>query len=331
MKKIIVTGGAGFIGSAFVWKLNQEGIDDIIIVDNLASTVKWKNLVALKFQDYIQKDDFLDAIEQAFFDENDIEAIVHMGACSSTTQSNADYLMQNNYNYSRQLFHFSQTHKIRFLYASSAATYGDGKKGFDDDEKQTASYLPINMYGYSKHLFDLWLIKNNMQNSAVGLKFFNVYGPNEYHKEDMSSMVFKAYHQILQTGQVNLFRSHHPDYKDGEQKRDFVYIKDVVNVMYELMQKPHINGLFNLGSGRAHSWLQLMNAVFKAMNKEAKINFIEMPQNLRNSYQYFTQADTKKLANALGYPLPINAFEENISDYVQNYLMQENSYLLSRL
>lgn len=330
MKKIIVTGAAGFIGSAFVWKLNQEGIDDIIIVDNLADSQKWKNISGLKFFDYIHKNNFLSLIEEgnSFLNENEVSAIVHMGACSSTTQTDADYLIRNNYNYSRTLLHHALTHNLRFIYASSAATYGNGQKGFSDHDEKTPAYLPINMYGYSKQLFDLWVLKQNLQNQVAGLKFFNVYGPNEYHKGDMSSMVFKAYHQILEKGNVNLFKSMHPDYKDGEQKRDFVYIKDVVAVMYQLLQTPQANGIFNVGNGKAVTWLELMRAVFQAMGKQENINFIDMPKNLQNSYQYFTKADTNKLEKAIDFTFT-KSLQENVSDYVQNYLMQANPYLSS--
>lgn len=330
MKNVVVTGGAGFIGSAFIWKLNQMGIEDILVVDNLASTQKWKNLANIKFFDYIHKDIFLDVLNNVDlpFDEGET-AIVHLGACSSTTETDADYLMDNNFSFSQQLANYAVENDLRFIYASSAATYGDGRKGFSDDDDYISRYLPINMYGYSKHLFDTWLLKMGMQENIVGLKFFNVYGPNEYHKGNMSSVVYKAYHQILKTGSVQLFKSAHPDYQDGEQKRDFIYIKDVVDVMYELLINNTVSGIFNLGSGHANTWKRLITAVFSAMDKPVQIDYIDMPKELQNSYQYFTQADMQKLSTEMDGRFSVNSLEDNVRDYIQNYLMQENPYLNS--
>lgn len=229
MKRLIVTGGAGFIRSAFAWKLNHEGIDDILIVDDLKDSEKWKNLAGLRYAEYLHKDAFFQGLTSGNWDfESD--AVVHMGACSSTTERNADYLMENNYRFTRILAHWAVDRAIRFIYASSAATYGNGEAGFSD-EKELGLLHPLNMYGYSKHLFDLHAERSGLLRKIVGLKFFNVFGPNEYHKGDMTSFVFKAFHQIMETGKVKLFKSHRGDYAHGEQMRDFVYVKDCVDVM----------------------------------------------------------------------------------------------------
>lgn len=314
----IVTGGAGFIGSAFVSKLNSVGIDNIIIVDELGSTSKWKNLLGKSFVDYVHKDDFLKDLQAGKF-SNQIRAIVHMGACSSTTERNVEFLMRNNYRYSVDLADYALRFNIRFLYASSAATYGDGSLGYSDENVVTPTLRPLNPYGYSKQIFDLWALRSDRINKMVGLKFFNVFGPNEYHKEDMRSMVHKAYHQIVQNSQVRLFKSHLPEYKDGEQKRDFIYIKDCVDVMWNFLQTPASNGIFNLGTGKARSWNDLVNAVFAALDKTPKIEYIEMPPEVRNQYQYFTEADTRKLMTAQPQ-CAFRSLEDSVRDYVLNYL-----------
>ncbi|MDQ7032099.1 MAG: ADP-glyceromanno-heptose 6-epimerase [Desulfonauticus sp.] len=320
----IVTGGAGFIGSAFVWHLNQQGIDDILVVDNLGLSSKWKNLVSLKYKDYVHKSVFLALLAKNKLAK--VKAIIHMGACSSTTEQDADYLMENNFHYSQKLAQYALNHDVRFIYASSAATYGDGSLGFDDNENELERLRPLNMYGYSKHLFDLWLKRENKLSQVVGLKFFNVFGPNEYHKDDMKSVVCKAYFQIKQTGRLKLFKSYHPDYAHGEQKRDFVYIKDCLKVMSWFLENPEVNGIFNVGTGQARSWNDLARAVFTAMGKPVNIEYIEMPETLKNKYQYFTQAKMQKLFNA-GYPHKFLSLEEAVKDYVQNYLSQQNAYL----
>ncbi|MEN6624274.1 MAG: ADP-glyceromanno-heptose 6-epimerase [Smithella sp.] len=322
---IIVTGGAGFIGSAFVWKLNQEGFEDIVIVDHLGKKDKWKNLVNRRFAEYIHKDDFLNLIHQDHLPFA-VTGIVHMGACSSTTERDADYLWHNNYAYTRSLANWAIKRDIRFIYASSAATYGDGNQGFSDDHSKITSLRPINMYGYSKQVFDLWSLRNSLTGKIAGIKFFNVYGPNEYHKEDMTSVIFKAFHQIKQTGSVKLFKSYKPEYQDGGQLRDFVYVKDCVNSLWWLLEHPEINGIFNLGTGKARSWNDLIRAVFAAMGKEPNIEYIEMPQELRNQYQYFTEAKMDKL-KAAGCPVSFASLEESVNDYVVNYLMKDDPYL----
>jgi len=322
---IVVTGGAGFIGSAFVWKLNQQGIDDIVIVDSLGTDEKWKNLVNLRFADYIHKDNFLRLIcdDQLPFD---VSAIVHMGACSSTTERDADYLWNNNYLYTKTLAVWSLKRGIRFIYASSAATYGDGTQGFSDDHSKINELKPINMYGYSKQVFDLWALKNHVEDKIAGIKFFNVFGPNEYHKADMTSVIFKAFHQIKETGKVKLFKSYLPKYPDGGQLRDFVYIKDCIDVMWWLFNNPAANGIFNLGTGKARTWNDLIKAVFTAMGIKTNIEYIEMPESLRNQYQYFTEAKMDKL-KAAGCPVAFSSLEDSVRDYITNYLQKSDSHL----
>ncbi len=322
---IIVTGGAGFIGSSMVWKLNQQGITDILIVDHLGTSSKWKNLVNLKFTDFVHKDDFLKMVEDCKM-PNEVSAIIHMGACSSTTEKDSDYLMENNYRYTLKLAEWALRMKVRFIYASSAATYGDGNSGFTDDDSIMENLKPLNMYGYSKHLFDLWAKRNSVLNKMVGLKFFNVFGPNEYHKDDMSSVVFKSFHQIKESGKVKLFKSYLPNYKDGEQLRDFIYVKDCVDVIWWFLNNPQSNGLFNLGTGKSRHWIDLVSTTFISMGIEPKIEFIDMPENLKNAYQYFTEAKMSKLSSA-GCKVQFHTLEDSIKDYVQNYLIKPDHYL----
>lgn len=321
----IITGGAGFIGSAMLWELNRHGVEDVIIVDNLAKTEKWKNLVNLRYAEYLHRDDFEQMLRQDKVPWAP-KAVIHMGACSATTESDADFLMKNNFSYSRLLCKFALRHRARFINASSAATYGDGKLGFDDDLAAIDKLRPLNMYGYSKQLFDLWAKRERLFEQIVSLKFFNVYGPNEYHKGDMMSVACKTYRQITENGRTRLFKSYRPDYEDGRQMRDFVYIKDCTALMWQLLRNRSVNGLFNVGSGRARSWLDLVNAVFAAMGRTPDIEFIEMPENLRGKYQYFTQANMSRLAQALPH-FKFTGLEEGVDDYVQKYLTRENSYL----
>jgi ADP-L-glycero-D-manno-heptose 6-epimerase len=256
----------------------------------------------------------------------EISAVVHMGACSSTMERDADYLWENNFFYTRTLAEWAIKRSIRFIYASSAATYGDGTQGFSDDTLKIKSLKPINMYGYSKQAFDLWVLRRQVENKVAGIKFFNVFGPNEYHKGDMTSVIFKAFHQIRETGGVRLFKSYRPEYGDGGQMRDFVYVKNCVDVMWWLLQHPEANGIFNLGTGKARTWNDLIGAVFAAMGLQPNIEYIEMPEGLRNQYQYFTQAEINKLKSA-GCPVNFPALENSVRDYVQNYLQQADSYL----
>jgi len=323
---IIVTGGAGFIGSAIVWQLNQMGRSDIVVVDSLGSSEKWRNLTPLKFADYLEKDDFMQLViddqvqDYLNIDEQGIEAIIHMGACSATTELDARYLLHNNFEYTKQLALFAQRCDARFIYASSAATYGDGDSGFRDDEAELDSLRPLNMYGYSKQLFDQWAARQGLLDKIVGLKFFNVFGPNEYHKGDMSSLVIKAYHQILSTGKIGLFRSYRQEYADGEQMRDFVYVKDVVDMALYFLDKPEINGIYNIGSDGANSWNSLAAAIFAALEREVNIEYIDMPEHLKEKYQYYTCSDVSKL-RATGYAGRQTSLTAAVRDYVVNYLV----------
>jgi ADP-L-glycero-D-manno-heptose 6-epimerase len=318
--RILVTGGAGFIGSALVAALNQRGISDIVITDLLGSDEKWRNLTPLKFADYLEADDFRRRIGQNQAALGDFSAVFHLGACSATTEKNASYLIDNNFNVTKELAAWSLAKNIRFIYASSAATYGDGAQGMDDQDPNLGRLRPLNMYGYSKHLFDQHAQRKGWLDRIVGVKYFNVFGPNEDHKGDMRSLVNKAYEQIRTTGRVGLFKSYHPDFKDGEQMRDFLYVKDAVEMTLHFAESATTaGGLFNLGSGNANTWLTLTRAIFSALNLPPKIDFIEMPEALKGKYQYYTKADITKL-RAVGYRRAMTPIEDAIRDYVQNYL-----------
>ncbi len=322
---IVVTGGAGFIGSALVWKLNSRGIEDILIVDKLGTTEKWRNLVSLKYLDFQEKSEFINKLESGYY-KGSISAILHMGACSSTTETDADYLMENNFHYSLRLARWWKNHQnTRFIYASSAATYGDGEFGYTDDYSVLDKLRPLNMYGYSKHLFDCYAYREGWLKKITGLKFFNVFGPNEYHKGEMRSLINKAYSRVRDEGVMSLFKSYNSQYQDGQQKRDFIYIKDVVEMVLFFMDNPDIGGLLNIGTGNARSWNDLANAIFRAVNKPATIEYVEMPLKLRDKYQYFTQADQRRL-QSIGCNHKCMSLEDAIKDYVCNYLAI-NSYL----
>lgn len=321
---IIVTGGAGFIGSAIVWRLNELGSDEIIIVDELGQDEKWKNLVGLNFEDFVHKHEFIEQITNKKILYK-IDAIIHLGANSSTTEKDADHLMTNNYKYTETLARFCLKNDVRFIYASSAATYGDGAMGFNDYEEKIQTLRPLNMYGYSKQLFDLWAKRHGAFNKIVGLKYFNVYGPNEYHKGDMRSVVHKAFEQIRDNGKVRLFKSRKPEYKDGEQMRDFVYVKDAVDMTLFFLDKKEKNGLFNIGAGKARTWNDLVQALFNAMGMPVNIEYINLPDKLADKYQYFTEASLDKLRSA-GYKNPTASLEDGVADYVKNYLLK-SSYL----
>lgn len=321
---IIVTGGSGFIGSAIVAGLNAKGVKDILIVDILGKDEKWKNLRNLIYSDYLEADKFLDIITGGKF-FLPVEAVFHLGACSATTEADASYLIRNNFEYSKSVAQFAMDKKARFIYSSSAATYGDGSKGFCDDEAMLGQLQPMNMYGFSKQMFDMWAQNNGIAKKIVGLKYFNVYGPNEYHKGDMRSFVLKGYQQIKQTGKVKLFKSYNPQYKDGCQMRDFLYVKDAVDMTLFFLENKKANGIFNVGTGRARTWLDLTSALFAAMNRPEIIEFDDMPEVLRDKYQYFTQADIGKIRGA-GYKKEITSLEDAVKDYVQNYL-ETDKYL----
>lgn len=320
-KRIIVTGGAGFIGSNIVAALNERGEENILVVDELGGDEKWKNLAGLRFEEYQEKDDFRAAMQYERV-TTDVEAVFHMGACSSTTEKNASFLTDNNYRYTRELCDWCLQHDVRFIYASSAATYGDGSQGYSDAEEAIPGLRPLNMYGYSKQMFDLWALRHEALDRIVGLKYFNVYGPREDHKGDMRSVIHKAYGQILETGEVKLFKSYKPEYRDGEQVRDFIYVKDAVAATLFFYDHPAVSGLFNCGTGKARTWNDLVKAVFAAMGKAPKITYIDMPDYLREKYQYRTEADVTKLREG-GYNKPFTSLEDGIRDYVTGYLMKK--------
>jgi ADP-L-glycero-D-manno-heptose 6-epimerase len=307
----IVTGGAGFIGSALIWGLNLRGEDRIIVVDSL-NNLKFKNLLGLKFLDIIDKESFLKDL--TLF--KNTKAVFHMGACSDTTCADWDCLSKNNYYYSKELARFCLSNNIRLFYASSAATYGDGTAGYSDSEDKLESLRPLNLYGYSKHLFDLWAKRNGVLKEAVCLKYFNIFGPNEYHKGNMSSMVLKGYYQIRDTGRLRLFKSYRADFADGEQKRDFLYIKDGVNMTLFFLERPELSGIFNIGSGVASTWNDLAKAIFSAMEIPIEIEYIDMPEMVKRHYQYFTLADISKIRKA-GYTLDITPLKIAVSEYVE--------------
>ena len=319
---IIVTGGAGFIGSCIVRTLNDAGIEDIIIVDNISSTDKWLNMRNKKYIKYVHKSKFLEELPSY----EHVEAIIHMGAQSSTTERDFDYLWNNNFEYTKALWNYCAEKQISFIYASSAATYGDGSQGFDDT-KDIDFLRPLNGYGYSKQLFDLW-VKHQAKtfpSQYVGLKFFNVYGPNEYFKGSMASMIFHGYKQIQETGKIKLFKSCNPNYKDGEQLRDFVYVKDICKVIFWLLQNKNVSGLFNVGTGHAQSFRQLAEATFHALNMKPNIEYIDMPEHLKAKYQYYTKAEMQKLIK-VGYDGKFFDLENGVKDYVVKYL--HNNFLI---
>jgi ADP-L-glycero-D-manno-heptose 6-epimerase len=315
---IVVTGGAGFIGSALIHELNTRGRSDLLVVDDLDHEDKKKNLAVLKFSHRVGKDAFIESVLSRTLAPP--EAILHLGACSSTTETDWNYLKKNNLDYTRHLAEFAMENGVRFIYASSAATYGDGEQGYNDDESTLELLKPLNLYGESKHKFDLWAREQGVLKTLVGLKYFNVYGPNEYHKMDMQSLVRKGYYQIRETGGLKLFKSHRDGYGDGEPERDFLYIKDAVAMTLFFLERPEVAGLFNIGSGRARNWNDLARAVFKAMGLEPRIEYIDMPEKIRDRYQYHTLAEMGKLQHA-GYTSPARSIEDGIDDYVKNYLI----------
>ncbi|MFH1398366.1 MAG: ADP-glyceromanno-heptose 6-epimerase [Candidatus Omnitrophota bacterium] len=321
--RVILTGGAGFIGSCLLWKLNKNGIKDIIVVDHMEKSEKWKNLVGKDFAGYLEKDKFLGYLESNKL-KGRVDLILHMGACTSTTEQNRDYLMRNNYLYSQRMCKWALKNKVFFLYASSAAAYGDGELGYSDEDKVSLKLKPLNLYGLSKQMFDLWLIKNKLTSKVTGFKFFNVFGPNEYHKGDMESVITKAYSQVNKEGKIRLFKSYKKEYADGEQMRDFVYVKDAIEVVNYFIEHPDKKGIFNLGTGRARTWNELARALFFACDKLPRIEYIPMPLAIRDKYQYFTKADLTKLRKA-GCRHKFYSLEKAIKDYA-GYL-KNNSYL----
>lgn len=317
---IVITGGAGFIGSAVIRYLNDNGYTNLIVVDHLGKDEKWKNLVGKQFADIIEPARFFDWLKGR---ENMIDAFIHLGACSSTVETDASYLLENNYHFSCRLAEYAILNGQRFIYASSAATYGDGSKGFNDSHDQLESLQPLNMYGYSKQLFDLWLLRNGLLDKVVGLKYFNVFGPNEYHKGRMASAIFHLLPQAQKKGIVNLFKSTEPDlYKDGGQMRDFIYVKDAARMTCAFLDNQKC-GIFNIGRGEPGTWNEVTEALFTAIDKKPKIEYVEMPEDLRGKYQNYTCADMTKTRQALGAEAVCSPIKSAVMDYVKNYLVTE--------
>lgn len=326
---IIVTGAAGFIGSSLVHYLNSLGETEIVVVDRLESDEKWKNLRSLNFERFVHADELFD---HHILKKAPIRGVYHMGACSATTESDVDFLMKNNVDYTKNIFRFCTSRDIPLVYASSAATYGMGENGYSDDHDSINKLIALNPYGYSKQLVDEWVLRRERKPSKwYGVKFFNVYGPNEYHKGSMKSVVHTAFTQISETGKVKLFKSHHPEFADGGQLRDFVYVKDVVTAMVNLLaakEREHC-GIYNLGTGQARSFRDLAIATFNAMDKTPDIEYIDMPERLRDQYQYYTKAEMGKFQST--FPdFKFHSLEEGVKDYVQNHLMQKSPYLNSK-
>ncbi|WP_169566625.1 ADP-glyceromanno-heptose 6-epimerase [Sneathiella limimaris] len=327
-RRILVTGGAGFIGSNIVAALSDRG-DEVIVCDWLETEDKWKNLAKHVVTDFVDPDDL-----EAWLKKSDkLDAVIHMGAISATTETDGDLILKRNFRPTRLLWDWCTAHKISFIYASSAATYGDGNCGFDDDQSSDAlaNLQPLNLYGYSKHAFDKFVAQVEAKSGPTppqwaGLKFFNVYGPNEYHKGNMKSVIAQAYPKVAKGEPVTLFKSHHPDYEDGGQLRDFVYVKDCVKVILWLLETPSVSGLFNLGTGSARSFKDLALATYKAAGKDPNIQYIDTPVSIRDKYQYFTEANMQKL-RAAGYGGNFYSLEDGIADYVQSYLAKEDPYL----
>lgn len=320
---IVITGAAGFIGSCLVSKFNAEGHNNIVVVDDFSQAEKLANLEGKHIQEKVEREQFAEWFIQR---HETVTAVIHIGARTDTTEFDYTIFEKLNISYTKRLWELCALYAIPFIYASSAATYGLGEQGYEDDETKIPLLKPLNPYGESKQVFDVWALQQKQTPPQwQGLKFFNVYGPNEYHKGRMASVIFHAFNQIKQNGKVKLFRSHHPDYKDGGQLRDFVYVKDVVNVIYYLYQTKPKNGIYNLGSGKARTFLDLANATFSALEKEPVIEFIDTPLDIRDKYQYFTEAKMEKLINT-GYTEPFTSLEEGVKEYVQAYLEQECNY-----
>ncbi|MDP1746142.1 MAG: ADP-glyceromanno-heptose 6-epimerase [Bacteroidota bacterium] len=320
---IIVTGAAGFIGSCLVSKLNEEGFIDLILVDDFSNSEKMKNLEGKKYSQKIHRDEFIQWLRK---NQRLVQFVFHLGARTDTTEFNKEIFDKLNLNYSKDLWKVCVGFGLPLVYASSAATYGMGEFGYDDNEASIEKLKPLNPYGDSKNDFDKWALKQEKKPYFwVGLKFFNVYGPNEYHKGRMASVILHAFNQIQEKGSVKLFRSHNPDYKDGEQLRDFVYVKDVVEVCYFLLHHRKNSGIYNLGSGKSRTFLDLVKNTFSALNKAPNIEFIDTPIDIRDKYQYFTEANMNKL-KSIGYSKPFYTLEEGVKDYVQNYLVEKKCY-----
>jgi len=320
---IVITGAAGFIGSCLIARLNEYGITRIVLVDDFTKPVKGHNLVDKKYLMKIERSEFVQWLKEK---GSDVDFIFHLGARTDTTEFDKSIFDELNLNYSKDVWRWSTHHKIPLVYASSAATYGLGEHGYKDDHRVIEKLVPLNPYGDSKNDFDKWAINQHLTPPFwAGLKFFNVYGPNEYHKERMASVILHAFRQIIKTGEMKLFRSHNPKYGNGEQMRDFVYVKDVVNICYFLMKEKPQNGIYNLGSGKARTFKDLVSATFKAMNREYEVSFVDTPEDIRDKYQYFTEATMNKLI-AAGYTDGFYSLEKGVEDYVKNYLLENKYY-----
>ena len=320
-KIIVVTGAAGFIGSATVRHLNDQGYTKLLLVDDIKATEKWKNLIGKKFFNFISKHALFAWLKDH---PNDVSAIIHLGACSNTMERDGDYIMENNFRYTQRLAEFALTHNVRFIYASSAATYGDGSRGFFDNIDQLEELRPLNLYGFSKHFFDLWAKQQGILNQIVGLKYFNVFGPNENHKGAMASMVYKMLPKVKDEGRVQLFKSSEPDrFGDGDQCRDFIYVKDAVKITCDFLNN-RICGIFNVGRGAPTTWNQLAKALFSALKQAPNIEYVEMPKELRKQYQNFTCADMNNYLKVHAYDnFSFFSIEKAVKDYVDGYLLED--------
>lgn len=326
---IIITGGAGFIGSNIVAELEKQNYKDLVVVDWLGNQDKWKNIAKRELAAIVAPENMFDYIEQH---KDEIDAVIHMGAISTTTETDVDLIIRSNFELSWRLWEFCRDNQKQFIYASSAATYGDGSQGFVDDNSLAAfdALRPLNPYGWSKVLFDRKVAREVKEGRAtpkqyVGLKFFNVYGPNEYHKGGQKSVIAHIFPLVKDDQEVKLFKSYNPKYKDGEQLRDFVWVGDVVNVILWALQNPQVNGIYNVGTGQARSFYDLAKATWAAMGKDPKIGFKDMPETLKDKYQYYTQADLTHL-RAAGFTQPMTSLEEGVRQYVQNYLAKQDTY-----
>lgn len=320
---IIITGAAGFIGSNFVGKLNDEGINDIIIVDDFSNSLKNRNIENKSYLDRIDRNYFIEWLDKNW---QQVDFIIHIGARTDTAESDKSVFDRLNLGYSKLVWNSCAKYYIPLIYASSAATYGLGEKGFDDNHEIVKKLKPLNLYGESKNDFDKWVLKQKATPPYwTGLKFFNVYGPNEYHKGRMASVIFHAYNQIIKTGKIILFRSHNIEYKDGEQKRDFIYVKDINNVIFFLMNNKRNSGIYNVGTGSARTFLDLAENIFKVTGKEKNIEFVDTPEDIREKYQYFTEAKISKLRST-GYLKEFTDIESGINEYINDYLVDIKYY-----
>ncbi|MES2630200.1 MAG: ADP-glyceromanno-heptose 6-epimerase [Bacteroidota bacterium] len=320
---IIITGAAGFIASCLITKLNDEGYSDLVLVDDFSHANRERNYIGKSYTALVNRDEFPEWLE---VNQNQVEFVFHLGARTDTTEFDMDLLNRLNLDYSKKVWSICTRHGIPLVYASSAATYGLGEFGFEDTHELSEKLVPLNPYGVSKNEFDKWVLEQkDTRIFWAGLKFFNVYGPNEYHKSRMASVIFHAFNQIRSTGAMKLFRSHNPDYKDGEQLRDFVYVKDVVEVCFFLMRTRKDSGIYNLGSGKARTFKDLVKATFKALDVPEDISFVDTPADIRDKYQYFTEANMSKL-KSIGYPYEFKTLEEGVTDYVKNYLVESKTF-----